>query len=119
MSAPDDLHINERAKGRDGFCSAFILPQFLYLGSGFGLSIGQLGRHAFGFASAMPLGTALADYRISGSPKFANKEDAVTVFVSVEALLPADIDRRSSLIAGSSQLGARNLRSRKRYGEPK
>src|ERR1700732_3049621 len=42
----------------------------------------------------------------SGSPKFANKEDAVTIFVSVEAAhLPADIDRRSPLIAGSSQPG--------------
>src|SRR5258707_11961255 len=50
-----------------------------------------------------------------------NKEDAMTVFVSVAvAHLPADIDRPSPLIAGSSQPDppARNLRSRKRHGEP-
>ena len=36
----------------------------------------------------------------------SNKEDAVTVFVSVEAAhLPAAIDRRSPLIDGSSQPG--------------
>jgi hypothetical protein len=36
----------------------------------------------------------------------SNKEDAVTVFVSVEAAhLPATIDRRSPLIDGSSQPG--------------
>jgi len=48
------------------------------------------------------LGTALAHIEL-GLAEISNKEDAVTVFVSVEAAhLPADIDRRSPLIAGSS-----------------
>jgi hypothetical protein len=51
------------------------------------------------------LGTALAHIEL-GLAEILNKEDAVTVFVSVEAAhLPADIDRRSPLIAGSSQPG--------------
>jgi hypothetical protein len=36
----------------------------LELGSGFGLSIVQVGRHAFSFATTMPLGTALADIEL-------------------------------------------------------
>jgi hypothetical protein len=99
--------------------SPWLLAEGLELGSGYGLSIVQVGRHASVSHRRCPWARH-SSISNSGSSKFANKEDAVTVFVSVEAAhMPADIDRRSPFDCRIVAAGARNLRSRKRHGEPK